>query len=217
MKLEIDDSVVCQNPGPDDISRVLSSLNGKNATFAALSRSDFTYIQAMLESEHGFAIEYQEGKSNRRYICSQAISLEKTIRAFQCYAQKDNAWKTEVPWEAEENLPKRGGAMRLPRIRFSASTWVNILCVAMCLSIVVVAGKAYGRKRDFWIGVFFAVAGVFIANMMTQIVRRGRFQSSGQIILKNENPIGFWLGVIPGYVMSAIFIIVAIVAIARGH
>lgn len=102
MELEVEGEEIENNPGPDEIVKALSSLDGKNRSFAILSRTEFTYIQVSGSVKDGFSMEYQDGSLDKHYYCPGDMSLEVTVKAFISYARGENEWQKTLKWEPME-------------------------------------------------------------------------------------------------------------------
>lgn len=99
MRLELDDGTVLEDPSDSDIARALASTARGDNSFAILSHSEMTYLQACEGSRPGLVLEYQEGSLTEHYrSIDEAIPLEQVTRTFQKYAKSDESWLDAATW-----------------------------------------------------------------------------------------------------------------------
>jgi len=112
LDLEAEDGTKICNPNLEDIEKVLNSLDGRNNSFAILtrltSRSEGFVQTATDDPAIGFHLEYQDGSIHRHYAAisntiTDKITILDVISVFQLYAKGDESWKTKYSWE-KQNL-----------------------------------------------------------------------------------------------------------------
>lgn len=99
MRLELEDGTEIERPTDSDIAAALASLQRRENSFAILSETEMTYLQASAGDGDRFALEYQDGSLVEHYTSiDQNIPLERIVRTFQKYASDDKSWRTEMEW-----------------------------------------------------------------------------------------------------------------------
>ena len=72
-------------------------------SFAILSESELTYIQAAGGPTEGFVLEHQTGSIEQHYwTVDDSIPLTTVVQAFQLYATGDESWHALNTWEKKE-------------------------------------------------------------------------------------------------------------------
>src|SRR5215469_17529105 len=89
------------DPTPQDIKLAIDSISpSEDSPFLILGRGPdgMTYMQAGLEENSLWTLEFQEGSTQRHFQVSN-VSTEKVTDMFLAYARGDEAWRTSVKWE----------------------------------------------------------------------------------------------------------------------
>jgi hypothetical protein len=92
------------NPNPEDIVRAIRGIKpGKNA-FVILGKgaNGLSYIQAWLEKDGRWMVEYQDGHTEKHYQAEHRVDTGTLVRVFQAYAQGEDAWRTENAWRPQK-------------------------------------------------------------------------------------------------------------------
>jgi len=214
MKLEIEGEVIGKNPSSEAIAKALSSLDGKNKSFAILERDRLTYIQASGSIKDGFSLEYQDGSLKEHYCCSDDLSLKNATEAFQSYAKGENNWQKALKWKPMKMRAKGGVHLTKPQFDFSLSALFIYALIGLCL-LAVFFGLRSGANKQVWLSVFFTSAALFVATGTTQILRSGRMRGTFFTTTRSESPIQFWVQVVFGYLISLAILAVVILALTK--
>jgi hypothetical protein len=99
------------SPSPEEIESVLAGLPGGLDSFAILSQSELTYMQAAKGSERGFVLEYQTGSIDQHYWSAGYLPLPTVTEAFQLYAVGDPSWINLSEWEKKEISQNAAGTV----------------------------------------------------------------------------------------------------------
>ena len=92
-----------QNPTEADIRQAVSSLADEDGAFLILGTSDMTYIQAVVDRQFGFDLEYQEDDTEHHYRARRNdFTVEEIIKAMTSYSTGADDWKKTVEWELIE-------------------------------------------------------------------------------------------------------------------
>jgi hypothetical protein len=99
MRLNVGGTSEIANPTAFQIERALRSLDATADGFAILGLDDQTYIQAAVNSDGSFVLEYQEGSTDSHYAVTGSVALTEVLEALQAYARKEGTWKARFAWE----------------------------------------------------------------------------------------------------------------------
>ncbi len=103
MDLTTGSGVAVSGPSAAQIAEVLAALPGGIDSYAILSESDLTYMQAAGGPSDGFILEYQAGSIEQHYrSVRHDLPLSTVSQAFQLYATGDGSWQKLATWEKEE-------------------------------------------------------------------------------------------------------------------
>jgi uncharacterized membrane protein len=205
MQLEIEGKVVRENPTREEIAAALTSLDGKKASFAVLSHSGMTYLQASGSVKDGFSLEYQNGSLKEHYCCLNDLPLEDVTSAFQAYAKGNSGWQTAFDWEPM-NRPLRAIRVAKPRVNLSPSALVIYAFTFLCILAVIFASRKGANKR-IWISVFFVSGALWIATWTTNALKTGAFGREFRTVTRTGSPTAFWLVVAQGYTIVLVILI----------
>lgn len=100
--LEVEGGITIDNPDPAAISKALKSIDGKERTFAILTRSGLgmSYMQTISSAAQGLELEYQEGSIDKHFASTdEAIPLDQVIAAFVAYADGNDDWRGDFDWK----------------------------------------------------------------------------------------------------------------------
>lgn len=102
--LEIGGKREILNPSPQQIKEARRSITPSDDPFVILQKGEdgLTYVQAMLEDDSLWTLEYQDGHLERHFQASRRLSTEEAIGLFLAYANGDEAWRSSVKWERLE-------------------------------------------------------------------------------------------------------------------
>lgn len=93
------------NPTADDIRRTIKSISMTDADpFVILGKgaSGLTYIQAILEADSEWTVEYQDGHLDQHFGALEILRTEEVIRLFTSYADAEESWREAADWELVE-------------------------------------------------------------------------------------------------------------------
>ncbi len=101
--LEIGGKQPIFNPSPEQIETAIRSITLSDDPFLILQKGadSLTYIQAMLEDNSSWVVEYQEGDLKHHFQASN-LSTEKVTAMFVAYAGGDEVWRSSAKWERIE-------------------------------------------------------------------------------------------------------------------
>jgi len=86
-------------PTPQQIKLAIDSISASDGSpFLILGTDGMTYMQAGLEENSLWTLEFQEGSLQQHFQVSN-VSTEKVTDIFLAYAGGDEAWRTSVKWE----------------------------------------------------------------------------------------------------------------------
>jgi len=89
------------DPTPQEIKLAIDSMSlSDDDPFLILEKGadGMTYIQAMLEENSLWTVEFQDGDLQHHFQSSK-VSTEKVTDMFLAFADGDEAWRTSVNWE----------------------------------------------------------------------------------------------------------------------
>ncbi|MCH7231054.1 hypothetical protein L0U85_09345 [Glycomyces sp. L485] len=98
MMLKKYDGTVIEHPEWDDVDAYLDSLAQDGPLFAILKQKRMYYLQAHINDEGLFEMEFREGSDERHYHVDFACSRELMTEAFKSYFYGDNRWRTLLEW-----------------------------------------------------------------------------------------------------------------------
>ena len=108
MKLETEAGRTKRNPTPEEISKALSSIDGKKCNFAILGIDDMTYVQTSGAPNLGYSLEYQTGSVDEHYMASdQELRIEDVEKAFLAYSNGNMSWIDDHEWTKLDLLPRK--------------------------------------------------------------------------------------------------------------
>jgi len=110
-KLEIDEEATGEL-----VESALSSLKGEVDSFAILSESEMSYVQALV-TENGFIVQFQNGSIDQHYEFEIYLSRPQTISLFQAYLEKSPNWQGSLQYK-KVNLRGFWGNLGLTLGRF---------------------------------------------------------------------------------------------------
>ncbi|WP_026923433.1 hypothetical protein [Glycomyces arizonensis] len=90
-----------ENPDWDEVEAYLDSLKQNGPLFAILKRKRMYYLQAHINDEGLFEMEFREGSEDRHYHVDFACTREVMTDAFSSYFSNDNRWRTLLEWRRE--------------------------------------------------------------------------------------------------------------------
>lgn len=99
-RLEIQGEGEILNPTPQQIKQAIDSMSASDDDpFLILETGadGMTYLQAMLEENSLWTVEFQDGSLQQHFQASD-VSREKTTDMFLAFAGGDEAWRTSVEW-----------------------------------------------------------------------------------------------------------------------
>jgi hypothetical protein len=102
-QLQIGGTETINNPTAEDLKKAIRSIAKVDEDpFVILQKgaSGFTYIQALLESESLWRLEYQDGHLDQHFVSAKEIGTEDVIRTFVLYLQAEERWRAVTEWEA---------------------------------------------------------------------------------------------------------------------
>jgi hypothetical protein len=99
MRLDIRGKSDVRNPTPQDITTAIRSMTQSDDPFLILEKDGdgFTYIQAILEDNSRWVVEYQDGGLARHFQASN-VDTEDVVEMFLAYANNDERWRDAVTW-----------------------------------------------------------------------------------------------------------------------
>jgi Caspase domain len=89
------------NPSLKQIKDAIRSITPGPHPFLILQKGSdgLTYMQAMLEDDSLWSLEYQDGSLGQHFLASTELSTEEAIGLFLAFVKGDKAWHTSVKWE----------------------------------------------------------------------------------------------------------------------
>jgi hypothetical protein len=94
-----------RNPTAGDIRRAVKSISTTDANpFVVLGKgaSGLTYIQAALEADSEWTVEYQDGHLDQHFRTLENLRTEEVVRLFISYAEAEESWREAADWELVE-------------------------------------------------------------------------------------------------------------------
>ncbi|TVZ37633.1 hypothetical protein P886_1975 [Alteromonadaceae bacterium 2753L.S.0a.02] len=107
MKLESPKLGIEENATLELIQKVLSSLKEEEGSFAILSESKMSYIQALM-TKNGFIVQFQDESLDRHYEFDNYLSRSQTIVLFQKYLNKSPNWSGLLKYKSKNIRGFRG-------------------------------------------------------------------------------------------------------------
>lgn len=103
MELDLCGERAVKNPTPELIALELERYASRSDFFAVLATSPMTYLQTAGNQEELYALEYQDGSTNRHFETTRKrLSLLEVQQAFERYIKGDTRWKSEFEWRRIE-------------------------------------------------------------------------------------------------------------------
>jgi hypothetical protein len=103
--LDIRGEQTVSNPTAQDIRLAIKSIRMTDANpFVVLGKgaSGFTYIQAILEADFAWTVEYQDGHLDQHFTTVRNLSTEDVVRLLIAYAEAGESWRETADWELVE-------------------------------------------------------------------------------------------------------------------
>ncbi|MDP3589454.1 MAG: hypothetical protein Q8R54_02835, partial [Methylobacter sp.] len=101
VELNIGGTKKVPNPTSYDIKSAIKSTKNRNKKkFVILGKgaSGYTFLQAYLEDEGTWTVEYQDGHLDKHFSAIRTISEEETLRIFSAYSEAVDNWRDEIEW-----------------------------------------------------------------------------------------------------------------------
>jgi len=103
MTLEIQGKRQILDPSLHEIETAVKSMTLTDDCFLILSRGEdgFTYIQAMLEDNSLWTVEYQDGSLEKHFQASN-VDTKRVVTMFLAFAGGDETWRDAAQWTRTE-------------------------------------------------------------------------------------------------------------------
>ena len=105
MQLIVGEEIISEDPNAQLITQeVVENLTSGVETPVILIDTDvldngLTYVQAIIDEDDVYLLEYQDGLLDRHYFCISEISIDDIVRTFVLYLNANPEWKTSLCWE----------------------------------------------------------------------------------------------------------------------
>ncbi|MXY20599.1 MAG: hypothetical protein F4Y49_04600 [Dehalococcoidia bacterium] len=105
MQLIVDGEIVSEDPNAQLVTQeVIENLTNGVEIPVILVDTDvldngLTYVQAVIDEDDVYILEYQDGSLDRHYFCTSEISVDDIVHTFVLYLDANPEWKTGLCWE----------------------------------------------------------------------------------------------------------------------
>jgi DNA-binding MarR family transcriptional regulator len=91
------------NPSLGDIADAIRGLRVGPDPFVILGKgaSGLSYMQAALNEDKSWRLEYQQGHIDEHYKCQGDVTREQVLKAFIAYASGLDTWRTDYTWSRQ--------------------------------------------------------------------------------------------------------------------
>jgi hypothetical protein len=99
--LEIEGKQKILDPSPEQINEAIRSITPSDDSFVILQKGadGLTYMQAFLDDDSSWTLEYQDGHLDKHFQASTKLSAEGAIGLFLDFGKGDERWRTSVNWD----------------------------------------------------------------------------------------------------------------------
>jgi hypothetical protein len=102
VRIEFEAAPPVDDPTPRDVDVGLRALTFPDNSFAILAVGSDVYIQAAMDDDGTFVVEYQDGSADDHYRTPAAVAIDDVVEAFQSYLQQDGTWRSRFEWQKVE-------------------------------------------------------------------------------------------------------------------
>jgi len=102
-KFEVGGRETIRNPSVHEIKRIIKSVTsseGDSFVVFVKGASGLTYLQALMDDESSWTVEYQDGHLDRHFSASGKVNTDRVLQLFVSYASSDGSWRDSVVWDA---------------------------------------------------------------------------------------------------------------------
>jgi hypothetical protein len=99
MRIEFESAPPVDAPTLEDVDRSLRALTFPDNSFAILAAGPQVYIQAAMDDDGAFVVEYRDGSADGHYRTSAEVAIDDVVGAFQSYLRQDGVWRSRFEWQ----------------------------------------------------------------------------------------------------------------------
>ena len=99
MKLSRSEGRPIKDVTPEQLNEAAVGMSYGSGNFLVLEAGGDYFMQALLDDDHNFHMEYREGSSAHHYRSVTSCTPRQMIDLFLSYLARDLHWRTMIAWE----------------------------------------------------------------------------------------------------------------------
>ena len=174
MRLEAEGERAIIDPQSSQIESAVSGLHSPDRSFLILSRSQASYIQAMIVGSNRLVLEYRDGSATKHFrSVRDDYSSAEVVSILEAYRRGEDSWRNENEWRGTD---VSGGQDR----------WDSLSRFCMIGGFLLILNSAVALKRAdrdpvFGLEAMDALAVACVVSMVSAIIDLRRFRTLGPL------------------------------------